>query len=475
MRTTRLGLLTAVLMGVIAGPTTGEPKTGAAPAKPKDLCKDCVDPYNPVAERGRFFKAAGVDNELDATEFAADKARKGGFVRVFDSWTGMGAFDKNGNKTIDWFEADSYRRGFRKRALAAWDANGDGRLKGAERETANQALAAGKAPPASTGGRAKPLVTQGGQQYRLRMFDKNSDGKLDDDEKAAMAKWDADAATRRAEWARKSARYRELYQELIKKHDANGNGRIDADERKAYYDEYRERAKTIQWDKDGDGKLSDAERKEMETTQAEWAKRAEEQRRKWMLRRWDADKDGKMSKEETAAMEAHQAEMKARAEQYRKEYQAMRDKHDTDGDGQLNETERKAYYEAMRRRAQLRYWDKDADGQLSAEETAAMEDHQAKAKARAEQYRKEQAELRKKHDADGDGQLNAEERKGYYEEMRQRWQLRRWDKNSDGKLDEAERKTMETERAGWRQPRGAVVGPGAGGVAPRAKIIRRGQ
>ena len=243
MRTTRLLLLTGVLLAGVTDLAADEAKTGTSPAKPKDICTDCVDPYNPTAERARFFKAAGVDSELDAAEFAADKTRKGGFVRAFDSWTGMGAFDKNGNKTVDWFEAESYRRGVRKRVLSACDANGDGRLKGAEREAANRALAAGEVPSASRPGRSGPLVIQGGrgpatgggwqgnEQYRLRMFDKNSDGTLDEQEKAAMAKWDADSTARRAEWARKAARYRQLNAELVKKHDTNGNGRIDADER----------------------------------------------------------------------------------------------------------------------------------------------------------------------------------------------------------------------------------------------------
>ena len=114
---------------------------GSAPAA--DLCKDCIDPYASTTERGKFFKAAGVDSELTADEFKADQARKDGFVRKFDTWPGMLAFDKNGNKTMDWFEMNAYRLAFRKQVLAAYDKNKDERLAGAEREAAIKALEGG--------------------------------------------------------------------------------------------------------------------------------------------------------------------------------------------------------------------------------------------------------------------------------------------------------------------------------------------
>jgi len=66
--------------------------------------------YNPVAERIKFFTAAGKDSELSDKEYNADKAKGAGFVRKTDSWSAMLKYDKDGNKTIDWFEADAYRR-----------------------------------------------------------------------------------------------------------------------------------------------------------------------------------------------------------------------------------------------------------------------------------------------------------------------------------------------------------------------------
>ncbi len=205
---------------------------------------------------------------------------------------------------------------------------------------------------------------------------------------AAVANRDEDLKKRREEAVRMAAQRRKMYEELRKKHDKDGDGKLDETERKAYYEEYRERAKIIQWDKDGDGKLSNAERKQMEAKQAEATKRMEEFRRKRMLQQWDKDKDGRMSKKETAAMEAYQAEMKERAERFRSVSEQLRKKHDKDGDGKLSPAERKAYNEEYRQRAKIMQWDKDGDGKLSPAELKEKEAKQAEAKKRAEENRR---------------------------------------------------------------------------------------
>lgn len=88
------------------------------------------------------------------------------------------------------------------------------------------------------------------------------------------------------------------------------------------------------FDKDGDGKLNDAEKAEMK---AAWeARRAE--REKEMLAQFDTDKDGKLSDEEKAAMKAA---MKAKFEK------KMLAKFDKDGDGKLNDEEKAAMEKAM--------------------------------------------------------------------------------------------------------------------------------
>ncbi len=91
-----------------------------------------------------------------------------------------------------------------------------------------------------------------------------------------------------------------------------------------------------------------------------------------LLKKFDKDGDGKLSEEERKAMrEAHQASMEER----RKE---MLEKYDKDGDGQLSEEERKTMREARqaemekRRKELLEKYDKDGDGKLSPEERAAI-------------------------------------------------------------------------------------------------------
>jgi Ca2+-binding EF-hand superfamily protein len=88
-----------------------------------------------------------------------------------------------------------------------------------------------------------------------------------------------------------------------------------------------------EFDKDGDGKLNEEERKA-----------ARDAREKQMLEKYDADKDGKLSDEERkAAREAMRAEHEKK----------MLEKYDKDGDGKLSDEERKAMVEAgdgLRRR-----------------------------------------------------------------------------------------------------------------------------
>ena len=87
-----------------------------------------------------------------------------------------------------------------------------------------------------------------------------------------------------------------------------------------------------EFDKDGDGTLSDDERKAMR--EAMEARMTE--RRKEMLEKFDTDKDGKLSEEERKnAREAHHAEMLK--------------KFDKDGDGKLSEEERAAMPKHPRR------------------------------------------------------------------------------------------------------------------------------
>lgn len=140
--------------------------TTAPAAAPPDLCKGVIDPYDAVAERGRFLEAAGVTNELDANSFQANRGKKNAFVRDFDRWEEILKFDQNHNGTIDWFEAEAYRQDLRKKVLALF-ADKNGRLKGKDRDAANQALQDGKVFELAAAGSASrpfdgPVTIQSG-------------------------------------------------------------------------------------------------------------------------------------------------------------------------------------------------------------------------------------------------------------------------------------------------------------------------
>jgi len=165
-------LATAAMVLLFGGvvPAAGAPKRTAK--APDDLCKYLVDPYEWVNQKARFFKAAGPDNELTAKEFAANKSKADGFVRRFDSWKSLSGFDKDQNKSIDWIEAGAYRRDLRRRLLAAYDANKDGKLVGAERTAANSALARGRiAAPAKPSRRVH--TSRSGRHHTTGRSDKD--------------------------------------------------------------------------------------------------------------------------------------------------------------------------------------------------------------------------------------------------------------------------------------------------------------
>lgn len=87
--------------------------------------------------------------------------------------------------------------------------------------------------------------------------------------------------------------------EIIAKFDKDGDGKLSEDERAAMKEarktmmEARKKEILAQFDKDGDGKLNDEEKAA-----------AKEARQKLMLEKFDKDGDGKLSKEEKEAARA---------------------------------------------------------------------------------------------------------------------------------------------------------------------------
>lgn len=136
----------------------------------------------------------------------------------------------------------------------------------------------------------------------IKRFDKNGDGKLDEDEKAAAHK---------AMRMEGGGGERDHYKEILRRFDKNGDGRLDDAER-AEAEKAREmvekhggvgrfRALVLKrFDKDGDGKLNDAERAEAAKFRAE------------QLGKFDRDGDGQLNDgEREAALKAFMAEERA--------------------------------------------------------------------------------------------------------------------------------------------------------------------
>ena len=225
-------------------------------------------------------------------------------------------------------------------------------------------------------------------------------------------------------------------------------------------------------DKDSNGKLNWPE-----------AEQYRQSVRQQVLSLFDKNKDGKLIGEERDAANRYLASgMRAprtgpgrtgrgrgqparrgqagRGGDWQQQLQQLQAEHDADGDGQLSGEERRGMYQALRRRWQTRRFDRDNDGKLNEEETAAMEAEQTKAEQRRSEQRKRYQETIAQHDKDGDGKLSSDERRAMYEAYRAEQQkkvLQQWDANGNGKIDPEEReaqaehfrKQAEEQRRQW--------------------------
>jgi len=428
-----------------------------APKAASDLCKDAVDPYNPVSERGRFFTAAGVDNEIDAQEFETNRTHRDPFVRRFDQWAGILQFDKNDSKTIDWFEADAYRQDIRKRILGAYDENRDARLKGTEREAANRALSEGKVPAAGklpsipgTVIARRPRRQRGGTVIAGRPRRERAGTVI-----AGSGEGERPPVFR--------ADYRKLYKE----YDKDGDGRMSREEYLALAAAVKDERKKWElehYDTNGDGTVDDGERKAAEEARKRYYAQIRE---RWTVRRWDRNKDGRLDEEELAAKKAQEDQSRRRAEEARRKYM---EQWDTDRDGNISDEEQKAmadHYRRLReerRKKMLERWDTDKDGTISQEERKAM----------YTESRKRYEERRKAMDADGDGKVTTAEYQVYQKKL-----IEKYDADGDGQLNEDERRKRNEETGGGWYGGGFLSSPRRGppgiiGVSGPA-IIRRGE
>ena len=369
-----VGLFLLAFSGLCRG--EGEPP---APAQPRpDALSGAVDPYDAAAEKARFLAAAGVDNELSEEEFKADTGDEP-FVRPFDTWKKLAAFDGDRNGRLSWLEAEACRADLRRRLLKAFDANDDGRLSGDERTRALASLGGTEAASPTPGGDGKPPRWMG-------PHDKDGDGQLSAEERAAAM------ASLRESWQKQS----------LERFDTDGDGQLSDEENKARREYWRQRNRRqgrqmeLRFlDTDGDGEISDEERRQAEGVGRKFEAFGQEMK----LLTLDLNGDGEITKlEEAAAAGAWMAEgsvLMLKAQVWA----------DGDRDGQVSWAEREAFEDHVR--GKLIDWmdrfaapyDTDKNGRFSVDERSKL----------VEGLTTEMRNRMAKADGDQDGHVSARE------------------------------------------------------------------
>lgn len=250
-------------------------------------------------------------------------------------------------------------------------------------------------PPAAMAEASAAVKPLSRAEEILRRFDKNHDGRLDEDEKA-----DAHEAMLAEQMAKgvspAVARNRDAFQALaLELFDSNHDNRIDAEERLeavAFIQEDESgvlRATLLQrFDRNHDGKLDLAERRE---AQAYAEEHRGELMQELLMKRYDTNADGQLEPEEKMAIrEAFlnqpppQIERAAMQKFVRDHLTTGRrgeilQRFDANGNGRLDREEQRSaqqYFETHReegvREVLLEHFDKNGDGLLDPAERAAM-------------------------------------------------------------------------------------------------------
>jgi len=135
-----------------------------------------------------------------------------------------------------------------------------------------------------------------------------------------------------------------MHKKALEKFDKDGDGKLNEEERKAAHEAFKKNHPEMhkkmleKFDKDGDGKLNEEERQAMREAHREMKGK----RREMLLEKFDADGDGKLSPEE------HKAAHEAFKEEHPELHKKMLEKFDTDGDGKLSPEERSKAHEARK-------------------------------------------------------------------------------------------------------------------------------
>lgn len=164
--------------------------------------------------------------------------------------------------------------------LKRFDRDGDGKLDDDERADAKEAMMKEQVDGQMARAASVPGGPEAFRQRMLEMFDRNQDGRLDDEERAAAQKFAAE---------RGFGPGGELRADLIKRFDRNGNGRIDEDERPALQEFARQQMASAAKETAGEATVLARQLRVTITRDA------------GLMQRFDTDQDGSLSDEEWAA------------------------------------------------------------------------------------------------------------------------------------------------------------------------------
>jgi Ca2+-binding EF-hand superfamily protein len=392
-----------------------------------DVLKGLVQPYVPQGERARFLKAAGKNNELSKDEFLASAKAEDGFARPFDTWEALTAWDKDRNRQIGWFEADAYRRDLRRKILAAWDGDRDGKLTESEYATANAKLAGGTLP-----WQKKADAKANGRN------DQANDSEKDGGRKSILPPMPPEKT-------------------LLAKYDADGDGKLSPGERRTAYrteNGLRYKALLDAYDADANGVLT---RKERGKAWRDFRRNRRRRERKWELLLFDDNGDGEFSDEEKAVRKKYRHKMRDMGKQI------MTKVMDSDGDGEISKMERlsvikNAQFIAAANRVKKRFrGEMDMDGDGKADMVEKM-DFDRRARGAMEKYVQK---MITPYDTDDDGRFNSDERKLIWAEIEDRFAgyMTRADADRDGQLTVVEAEWLVTT---FMEDVGVLTPPPAG-------------
>jgi hypothetical protein len=176
---------------------------------------------------------------------------------------------------------------------------------------------------------------------------------------------------------------------------------------------------------------------------------AQKQAEQWWLQQYDANRNGTLDGDEKAKWEQAVAKLKEQLQKNQNEWLMSWDK---DGNGQFSAEEAKAMQaeSAMLQAEWIARWDSNGDGKLDDDEQRAV----------SWVGLTELAQRRLAMDTDGDGQVKAQEAQAYWQKVRAKYDL-----DKDGTLNNQERAQMRKGEAlvgqSW-----IVSGAWAEGVTP---------